>query len=140
MSIRDGSRVSLHYTLKVEDEVVDTSKGRDPLGYTQGRGEIIPGLEEQLEGLEAGDKKDVTVAPERGYGMPDPAAVREIPRSVFADGGSGVNAGDRVSGRMQGRPFEATVATTTPDTVTLDLNHPLAGKTLQFEVEIVDVR
>jgi FKBP-type peptidyl-prolyl cis-trans isomerase SlyD len=138
-SIKNGSEVTFHYTLKVEGQVVDSSAGRDPLRYTHGSGHIVTGLESNLEGLEAGDKRDVVVQPEDGYGLPNPDAVQKVPRSAFSST-DGLNVGDVVNGESPQGQFQARVDAIDEDHVTLDLNHPLAGKTLDFQIEIVEVQ
>jgi len=136
--IQKGSKVSIHYTLKVEGEVVDSSVGQDPLNYEHGSGDIIPGLEEQLEGLKRGDKKTFIVSPEKAYGQHNPQAVEKLPRSAFKEAGE-IQVGQVVSGQVGDQPFQATIVEANTDEVTLDLNHPLAGKTLNFEVEIMAI-
>jgi FKBP-type peptidyl-prolyl cis-trans isomerase SlyD len=136
--IQDGSQVSIHYTLTVDGEVVDSSAGKDPLTYVQGQGQIIPGLEEEIGDMKPGDKKDVTVSPEKGYGESDPRGFQTVPKEMFKDAGS-INVGDHAQGQIEGRPFRARITEITEEQVTLDLNHPLAGKTLHFAVEVVDV-
>lgn len=137
--IRKGSKVTFHYILKVDDEVVDSSAGGDPLSYVHGSDEIVPGLEEGLEGLKAGDKKDVVVSPEKGYGPHDAEAIRKFPKSSF-DGNEQPKVGGVVQGDMGGHPFMAKIVEVTDKMITLDLNHPLAGKVLHFSVEIVTVK
>jgi FKBP-type peptidyl-prolyl cis-trans isomerase SlyD len=136
--IKNGSQVKLHYTLTVDGEVVDSSKGSDPLSYVHGKGQIIPGLEEQLEGLGAGDTKDAEIPPEKGYGMPNPDAVQEVPKSSFGDPDS-LSVGDVVSGQAGDQPIQARISELRNDTIVVDMNHPLAGMTLSFAVEIVEV-
>jgi FKBP-type peptidyl-prolyl cis-trans isomerase SlyD len=136
--IEQGSNVKFHYTLSVDGETLDKSRDREPLTYVHGEGQIVPGLERQLEGMKAGDRKTATVAPEEGYGPHRPEAVHEVPKDAFSDA-SELKPGDRVAGQAQEQSFEATVTAVTDDMVSLDLNHPLAGKTLTFDVEIVEV-
>lgn len=138
MQIQDGSTVEIHYTLVVENEVVDSSAGKEPLKYVQGSGEIIPGLEEELTGLAAGDKKEVLVEPEKGYGPSDPEAVRQLPRDAFQNPET-LEVGALVGGTVKGQQFQARIASIDDESVTIDLNHPLAGKTLNFAVEVVHV-
>jgi FKBP-type peptidyl-prolyl cis-trans isomerase SlyD len=137
--IEIGSQVKMHYTLTVDGEVVDSSDGKDPLAYTQGTGQIIPGLEEQLAGLKVGDKKACTVSPEKAYGLPNPEAQQTVPLEAFQDS-ENLKVGDTVSGQVQGQPFAARVMGIEGDQITLDLNHPLAGKILNFDVEIVEIQ
>jgi FKBP-type peptidyl-prolyl cis-trans isomerase SlyD len=136
--IKQGSQVKLHYTLTVDGEVLDSSRDREPHAYVHGAGQMMPGLEEQLEGMVVGDKKSATVAPEKAYGPHQSDAVHQVPKSAFSDPTS-LEAGGRVSGEASGQEFQATITEVGDDDVTLDLNHPLAGKTLEFELEIVDV-
>jgi FKBP-type peptidyl-prolyl cis-trans isomerase SlyD len=128
----------MHYTLTVDGEVVDSSQGGEPLAYVQGQGQIIPGLERQLEGLEVGDTKSAEVAPADGYGEADPERIQAVPKSNFREPDQ-LEAGIMVSGQTEQGTFQARVAEVGDETVTLDFNHPLAGKTLSFQVEIVEV-
>lgn len=137
--IEKGSKVKLHYTLKVEGEVIDSTKEREPLTYVHGSAQLIPGLEEGLEGREEGETMGLKLPPERAYGRWNPGAVRTVPVSAFSDP-ERIAVGRRVQGETNGRSFEASVTEVDADKVTLDLNHPLAGKTLEFEVEVVEVK
>lgn len=139
MNIKTGSQVSIDYTLTVDKKVVDSSSGKEPLTYTQGSGQIIPGLEEQLEGLKKGDKKHVTVTPDKGYGMSDPNAIQKVPKKAFQEANN-MKVGDVVSGKVNDQEFQAVIAAISDKDVTLDLNHPLAGKTLDFDIEVMDVK
>ena len=136
--IKKGSRVKLHYTLTVDNETVDSSRNREPLSYVHGEGQVVRGLEEQLEGMKAGETTTATIAPDKAYGPRRPDALQKVARSAFQEP-SVLKEGDMVSGQAQGKAFQATVAEVGPEEITLDLNHPLAGKTLQFDVEIVEV-
>ena len=138
-TVQDGSTVALNYTLTVDGAVVDSSTTGDPLTYVQGEGNIIPGLERQLAGLSVGDTRDITVGPNEAYGEVDPAAYIEVPKAqlpkdITPEIGTLLRGTD-----PEGHPFRATVHEVKNQTVTLDLNHPLAGKTLQFQVEVVTV-
>jgi FKBP-type peptidyl-prolyl cis-trans isomerase SlyD len=135
--IEEGSSVKIHYTLTVDGQQVDTSSGREPLAFVQGQHMIIVGLEEELAGMKAGEKKTVTVAPEEGYPS-NPLAVQTVPRSAFSNPDS-LQVGDVVRGNSQGRDFPARVTVITPDSITVDMNHPLAGKTLVFDVEVIEI-
>ena len=136
--IQKGSKVTLHYTLTVDDQVVDSSRDRGPLDYVHGEGQIVPGLEEQLAGMAAGEKKTATVPPDKGYGERRADAVHKLSKAAFQDP-SNLKPGDIVSGQADGQSFQAMVTEVGDDEITLDLNHPLAGKTLTFEVEIVEI-
>jgi FKBP-type peptidyl-prolyl cis-trans isomerase SlyD len=138
--IKTGSKVSIHYKLSVEGNVVDSSEGRDPLTYVQGSDQIILGLEDHLEGMNAGDQTKVSIPAEKAYGTHDPEAVHDFPKDAF-ESPEKISVGMTVQGTsQQGQPFSAVVTKVSDDEVTLDLNHPLAGKTLEFEVSVVDVR
>jgi FKBP-type peptidyl-prolyl cis-trans isomerase SlyD len=134
--------VSLHYTLRDEDgDILDTSAGRGPLQFIQGAGQIIPGLEESLYGMHVGDEKQVKVEPENGYGEVDPDAFQIVPRDRFPDDidmeeGMGLRMRDNETGEV----IVAYVAEVRPSGVLLDLNHPLAGETLDFQVHIEAIR
>lgn len=136
--IKKGSKVKIHYTLKVEGEVVDSTSGQDPLDFEHGIGELIPGFEENLEGLKAGETKKFEVEPDKGYGQHNPNAVEKIPLQVFKNPEQ-LGPGERITGQIGGQTFHATVLEVGDNDVTVDLNHPLAGKTLDFEVEVVAV-
>jgi len=136
--IKEGSRVKLNYTLKVDGDPIQSTAGKEPISYTQGSRQILPALERELEGLEVGDKKTVELPPEEGYGRRNPEAVRQVPRSLFPDP-ENIQLGRRVQAESEGGTFDASVADVGPDFVTLDLNHPLAGRTVVFEVEVVEV-
>ena len=138
-AIENGSKVSFEYTLMDEaGKVIETSKGRDPLSYTQGGQQIIPGLEKALTGMRAGEEKKVTVKPEEGYGPLDPKAQVEVPKTAIPP--EALKVGTTLQGRSpSGAPQMARVKEVKEKTVVLDLNHPLAGQTLVFEVKIVGV-
>ena len=132
----------MHYTLKDGDgQVLDTSQGREPLAYIQGIGNIIPGLEKQLEGKLVGDKVQAVVAPEEGYGEYQDSMVHIVPKANFqSDGGEQLVEGMQVQvSTGQGHAI-AKVTKIDGEDVTLDLNHPLAGQTLHFDVEIMEIR
>jgi len=130
----------MHYTLTDDSgEVLDSSSGRDPLAYLHGHSNIIPGLEKALEGKEAGYKSKVTVAPTEGYGEKNPEAVIEAPREHFPPDMT-LAVGERVYADGPNGRISFTIVELTDAGAVLDANHPLAGKTLHFDVEIVEVR
>ncbi len=138
-TIENGTTVEMDYTLTVDGEKVDSSEGRGPLKYVHGQNQIVPGLEEALTGLTQGDEKQVTVDPEGGYGPVQKEAIIEVPKGQLPpdlkpEVGQALQGQDR-----EGRPFRAVVQAVADETVTLDLNHPLAGKTLNFDIKIVSV-
>ena len=140
MQIAQDSVVSIHYTLTSDGgEVIDSSSGGDPLVYLQGHGNLIPGLESELQGKQAGDKLNVRVAPADGYGEQDEALVQDVPREAF-QGVADIQVGMQFQAQSNHGPRTVTITKVTGDTITVDGNHPLAGQHLNFAVEITDVR
>ena len=140
MKIEKNKWVSIHYTLKDEDgKQLDTSVGKEPLSYLHGNGYLITGLEKALEGKEAGDKFSCTIKPEEGYGKYDPQFVAEVKISEFGPV-EGLEAGMQIPVMTAQGQTVATVKEIKAETIVLDLNHPLADKNLNFEVEVVEVR
>ena len=138
--IQNGSVVSLEYTVsEKQGQVIQSNKGQDPLTYTHGKGEIIPGLEKELSGMKAGDEKNVHLEPKDAYGPVNPQAFQEIGRDKLPSEGLQVGA-TLVVKDNQGKSMNLRVHEIKEDTVVLDLNHPLAGKSLVFDVKIVDVK
>ena len=129
----------MNYTLTVDSKVVDSSQGREPLTYVQGAGQIIPGLEEKMKGLKKGNKKRITVSPGNGYGFVNPDAYQNVSRKSFKNIKE-LKIGTIVNGQMKGRPVQAKVISIDKENVILDLNHPLAGKTLQFDIEVLEIK
>ena len=141
LKVADGRVVCLDYTLRLnDDEIVDTSEEREPIEFVQGQQQIVPGLEQALYGMGVGEAKTVTVAPAQGYGQRNPEASQDVPREAFQEGvelhpGMAIQVSDG-----SGRTATAFIAEVREDSVELDFNHPLAGETLHFDVEVVDVR
>lgn len=136
--IADGTSVKLRYTLKVDNNLVDSSTDKEPLQYTQGKSEILPELEQQLTGLKAGDKKTVTLQPDKAYGPVDPTAVMEVPIVKLPEGANKPGAVLSIQDHS-GHNVRAVVKEIHGETAQLDLNHPLAGKVLEFDIEIIEV-
>lgn len=140
MKIQDNCVVAIHYTLTSDDgDVIDSSEGRDPLSYLQGHGNIIPGLEEALLGLAAGDRIKVVVEPEDGYGPVQDSLIQQVPREAF-EGVDEIEPGMQFQAQTPQGPITVTVIEVDDATVTLDGNHELAGVRLNFAVEVVSVR
>jgi FKBP-type peptidyl-prolyl cis-trans isomerase SlyD len=140
MSISPDQVVSIHYTLRDDTgEVIDRSAEGEPLAYLHGRGQLIPGLERELTGREAGDRLEVKIAPAEGYGEYDRELVQQVPRRALKGVGQ-LRVGLRLQAQTQDGPRAVTVTQLNGDMVTLDGNHPLAGKTLHFQVEVAAVR
>jgi FKBP-type peptidyl-prolyl cis-trans isomerase SlyD len=140
MQVAKNRVVSIDYTLTGEDGVVlDTSKGDEPLAYVHGTGTIVTGLEEALEGKSPKDHVSVTVAPDQGYGVRDDSVVFTVPRSQFR-GVDELEVGMQFEVQGDGEGHVVTVVSMDENEVTVDGNHPLAGLTLHFDVDVVDVR
>ncbi len=136
MQITKNTVASIHYTLRDGDgNILDTSSGREPLTYLQGAGNLILGMEEGLEGKQKGDKFQLKIAPEKGYGEKDTSLVQKVPRSAFGN--------QNVEKGMQFQTNQGHVVTVTEiglESITVDANHPLAGVELHFDVEVTEVR
>ena len=132
--------VSMEYSLHVDGEEIDSSKGQDPLQFLVGHGNIISGLEREMMGMKVGDSKDVVVQPADGYGEYDDEAYMDVPRGEFPQD-MPVEAGLELSVRDdQGQSRYARIDSIEGDVVTLNFNHPLAGDELHFNVKIVELR
>lgn len=141
MTIEKDKVVSFHYTLKLDSgEVADSSMNREPLNFLVGNGQIIPGLENEMLGMSAGDKKVVTVQPENAYGKKDPALVQTVGRENIPDS-INVEVGERLQGQStDGHVVQGEIVNMDENSVDIDFNHPLADEVLTFDIEIVDVR
>lgn len=136
MQITKNKVAGIHYTLKDNGgTVIDTSDGREPLYYLHGAGNLIIGMEEGLEGKVIGDKFQLKISPEKGYGEKDPAMTQKVPRSAFGD--QDIKKGMKFS--TDGGDV-VTVTEVGLEAITVDANHPLAGVELNFAVEIIEVR
>lgn len=140
MQIASRKVVTIDYTLtNDEGEVLDTSKGAEPLVFLHGSGNIIPGLETALEGKQEGDSLKVTVEPEHGYGERDEELVQSLPRDRFP-AEEQIEVGMQFKAQSDQGPVVVTVVDVDDQSVTIDGNHPLAGMKLTFDVTVVDVR
>ncbi len=141
MKIGSGSVVGIDYSLHLGDgKVIDASEAAEPLTYLHGEGQIVPGLESALEGLSVGDHKQVVVAPAEGYGEHDPNGVQEVPRNAFPPTFEPETGMELTAEGPNGEPVPFCVREVRPETIVIDLNHPLAGKTLHFDVTVREVR
>lgn len=139
MQITQHKVVTIDYTLSdANGELIDSSKGSHPLAYIHGIGAMIPGLEQALEGKAPGDHIEVQVQPADAYGDRDPSLVQVVPRSAF--GGEAVEVGMHYRASSEQGTRIISVTQIEGDEVTVDGNHPLAGITLNFNVDVVDVR
>ena len=141
MKIAKDRVVELEYRLHLGDgQVIDSSEPGKPLSYLHGRGQIVPGLEGALEGLELGEAKQVVVAPAQGYGEHDARGLQEVPRTMFPANAE-LAPGMRLAAQTDsGEVIPIGIHEVKGQTVIVDLNHPLAGKTLHFDVTVRGVR
>lgn len=138
--IGHDSEVTLHFTVKLPSgEVVDSTSGKSPATFKVGDGSLLPGFEQSLFGLKAGDQRSFEIEPERGFGPGNPQNIQTVPRGQFnemeLEPGLLVIFQDAAGGELPG-----VVKTINDTTVDVDFNHPLAGKTITFDVEIISVR
>ena len=138
--VKNGDTVRIHYTGTLTDgSVFDSSEGRDPLQFTAGAGQVIPGMDEEMAGMKVGEKKTLNIPCDKAYGPINPAARQSIPREGIPDD-IPLEIGTQL--QMQapdGQVLPVTVVEVDEATVTLDANHPLAGKDLNFEIELVSI-
>lgn len=140
MNVEKNKVASIDYTLKSDEgQVLDSSEGREPLAYLHGNGNLIPGLEEALEGKKEGDSVEVTVPPEKGYGIRNDSLIEKVNRSVF-QGVDKIEKGMQFQANTQEGTQVFTVIDIEGDEVTIDGNHPLAGASLNFAVTVKSVR
>ncbi len=140
--VSDGQVVSLAYSLRLDDgEEIDAAGSDEPLVYLHGAGNIIPGLESELTGMKVGESKSVKVDPKQAYGEVNPDSFELVSQEMFPpDMELEEGMGLRMVDNSTGQQIEAYVAELKEDGVLLDLNHPLAGETLFFDVEVVGLR
>lgn len=138
-AIKNGDTITVNYTGKFEDgDVFDSSEGKEPLKFTVGAGQLIKGFDDAVIGMQAGDKKTVTLAPADAYGDHDADMIIDIPKSQIPEDMK-LEVGQRLHLRdPQGQPVPAMVAEITEDSIKMDANHPMAGKTLIFDLEVVE--
>lgn len=140
MEIIDGRVATIHYILTDDDgQVIDRSPAQSPLSYLHGVGNIVPGLEQALAGKRTGEQVVADVAPELGYGPRHEQLVQQVPRNAFPDADA-IAPGMQFEARTEQGPLLVTVTEVGESDVTVDGNHPLAGQTLHFAVEVADVR
>lgn len=138
--VKNGSVVSLEYTLSDEKgKTIESNKGKEPLKYTQGQKQIIPGLEKELAGMKVGGEKHVKIKPEDAYGPVNSKAFQEVPKEKIPT--EALKIGTTLMARSpEGQSLPVRVKEIKEKTVVLDLNHPLAGKTLTFDVKVLDIQ
>lgn len=135
--IKQGNTVKVHYTGRLEDNsVFDSSNGKEPIEFQVGNQQVIEGFESAVMGLAKGDKTTVTIPSDKAYGDLRDELIQQVPRNQVPQD---VQVGSQLQGvNPQGQPFMVTVTEVNESSVTIDANHPLAGKNLIFDIEVVD--
>lgn len=135
--VENGNTVKVHYTGTFENgEVFDSSVGNEPISFTIGAKQVIPGFENALMGMSVGESKKVTLSPEEGYGNIINEMIQEVPKEFVPET---VQVGEMLTANTEQGPFNVVVAEVKEDVVVLDGNHPMAGKVLNFELELVEI-
>lgn len=141
MQAKEGNVVKVHYTGRFEDGTIfDSSKGRTPLQFVIGNGQLIPGFENAVIGMSPGDTKSVNIAAAEGYGLYDEDKVFEVNKNDFPDDINPEVGMELNVKNDDGSSYGVVIQEVKPETVMLDANHPLAGKDLVFEIELVEVK
>ena len=139
-AVKKGDTVKVHYTGKFDTgEVFDSSEGADPLAFTVGAGEVIPGFDQALLGMQIGETKDVVIAPEQAYGNRVEELEQTIDRSQFNLTGVEPEVGMAIEMRTPQGDIPLIITNLTDTTVTLDANHPLAGESLHFSLTLIEI-
>lgn len=140
MKTKNGDKVKVHYTGKLEDgEVFDSSRDRKPLEFTVGEGNVIPGFDKAVLDMEIGEQKSVEIAPDEAYGPRREELVVDVERSEFPSHIE-PSVGQRLQMQQpEGGTVNLVITDMNDETITLDANHPLAGRTLLFEVEMMEI-
>jgi len=138
---KNGDTVQVNYTLKLADgTVIESSAGREPLEFTLGAGQVIPGFEKAVFGMKVGEKKTVTIPVDEAYGPRRDDLVGELPREKLPSGLTPEVGQQLVMTRPDGEKVIVTITSVSDNTVMVDANHPLAGKDLTFEIELVKIK
>lgn len=140
MEVKNGTKVKVHYTGTIDDgKVFDSSEGKEPLEFVVGSGQIIKGFEEGIVGMKEGEEKEIKIPSDKAYGQRNEQMIQQVPRDSW-------NADSEPKEGMQlmlkspdGKQMLATIAKVEDDTLTIDMNHPLAGKDLTFKVKVESV-
>lgn len=140
-AVQSGNAVKVHYTGKFADgEIFDTSEGDEPLAFTVGAGQVIPGFDQALVGMQTGELKNIIVPPDEAYGGREEGLVQTIRRDQFRLGDFEPEIGMAIEMRTpEGHSIPLVITELTDSSVTLDANHPLAGETLHFALQLVEI-
>lgn len=136
----NGNKVKVHYKGSFDDGTIfDSSEGRDPLEFELGTGQVIPGFDKNIEGMELNEKKTINIPSEEAYGERRDELIMDFPKSEFPDN-INPEAGQQLQMQnKEGQVFNVLVTDVSEETVTLDANHPLAGKNLNFDIELIEI-
>jgi FKBP-type peptidyl-prolyl cis-trans isomerase SlpA len=137
--VQDGSKIKVHYTLTVEGSTVDSSEGKAPLEVTVGQDQLISGFENAMMGMKQGEKKSFTVSPEEGYGPENLEAFKEVPKSQLPEDITPEVGMTLYAKASNGQQIPLNISDVKEDVIIVNMNHPLAGKTLNFDIEIVEI-
>lgn len=134
----DGHKVKVEYKGTFDSgEVFDSSEGKEPLEFVIGTGQVIPGFNDAIKGMKTGESKDIKLHPKDAYGEKDEQLIQEVPKEAFGE--HKVKVGDQIGVRgPEGHVMPVTITKITDDKITVDLNHPMAGKTLNFNLKLVE--
>ena len=141
IQVKENNTVKVHYTGKLSDgQIFDSSEGKEPLEFTLGQGQLIPGFEKGLIDMKLNEEKTITILKEEAYGMPSEELIHEIqksqlPQDMAPEVGMGL-----VSKTQDGQEMNLVIVEVKEETIIIDGNHPLAGKELTFDLEVVDIK
>jgi peptidylprolyl isomerase len=137
---KTGNSVKIHYTGTLDDGTqFDSSAGRDPLAFELGSGQVIPGFDKAVDGMTVGDSKTVNIPAEDAYGPHQPAMVQDVPKSALPDEMEPAEGMDLQAQGPDGQLVNLVITDVKEDSITVDGNHPLAGKALNFDIELVSI-
>lgn len=139
MAVENGKKVAFHFTLTVDEKVIQTSEGKEPMAYTHGSGQIIPGLAAEIEGMNEGEEKSIMVSAQNAYGEANPEAFKELPKSSLPEGLTPENEMMLQISTPEGQTIPARISEVKEESIVIDMNHPLAGKDLQFDIKVVSI-
>ena len=141
MPSKNGDKITIHFTVKTEDgRIVESSNGKEPQTFQVDDRNLLPGLNKALLGLKKGEKKTITIPPNEGFGEKKGALLREAPKTIIKGDVKGCEGEVVELSSKDGERYLATIQEVKKDTIVLDLNHPLAGETLTFDIQVVDIK
>lgn len=137
---KSGDTVRIHYTGTLDDGTqFDSSAGRDPLEFALGKGQVIPGFDNAVNGMSVGDNKTVTIPPEEAYGLRHDQLIQEVPRNVLPEDVTPAIGMQLQSQGPEGQVMDLFITAVEPESITVDANHPLSGQALTFAIELVEI-